>query len=99
MIILIILSILFFASTVYFAYRAFILAGLIADSEDYYKSVAETNQYMYRRIEDSYNEMKRIDRLGAFEKDDESGTTFELLTEVIENLKGEFNAEEEEEKQ
>jgi len=42
--------------------------------------------------------MQRIDRLGAFEKDDETGTTFELLNDVIEKLKEEFDAEEEEEK-
>ena len=31
-----------------------------------------------------------MDRLGAFEKDDESGTTFQLLNEVITQLKSEF---------
>ena len=98
MIILIILSILFLLGTIYFAYRAYVLAGLMADSEDYYEAVAKTNQYMFNRITQTYNAMKRIDRIGAFEKDDETGTTFELLKQVIDELKEEFDAKEEEKK-
>ena len=45
-----------------------------------------------------YITMKQIDRIGAFEKDDEAGTTFSLLKEVIDQLKEEFDAEEEEKK-
>jgi hypothetical protein len=45
---------------------------------------------MYGKIVDSYNKMQEIDRLGAFEKDDESGTTFQLLNEIITQLKSEF---------
>jgi hypothetical protein len=45
---------------------------------------------MYDKIVESYNKMQEIDRLGAFEKDDESGTTFQLLNEVITQLKSEF---------
>jgi len=98
MITFIILSVLFLGTTVYFAYRAYVLAGVLADQEEYYKTVSDTNQYMYNKIQQSYTVMQRIDRLGAFEKDDESGTTFELLNDVIEKLKEEFDAEEEEEK-
>jgi len=53
---------------------------------------------MYNKIQQSHDAMKRIDRSGAFEKDDETGTTFELLSDVIEKLKEEFDAQEEEEK-
>ena len=98
MIIFIILSVLFLSTTVYFAYRAFVLAGVLADQEEYYESVSQTNQYMYNKIQQSYTVMQRIDRLGAFEKDDETGTTFDLLNDVIEKLKEEFDAQEEEEK-
>ena len=35
---------------------------------------------------------------GAFESDDEAGTTFTLLQEVIQNLEKEFNAEKKESK-
>jgi hypothetical protein len=40
--------------------------------------------------------MQHIDQLGAFESEDESGTTFQLLKEVITELKEQFDAETEE---
>jgi hypothetical protein len=49
---------------------------------------------MYTQVESAYNKMTEIDRLGAFATDDESGTTFNLLNEVITNLYTEFNGEE-----
>jgi hypothetical protein len=88
----------FFGLTIYFISRAYILAGVLADQEEYYEGVSQTNQYMYMRIKQSLEEMQNIDRLGAFEKDDESGTTFALLKQVIEELKEEFDAEEKKEK-
>jgi len=91
-------SLVFLSATGYFAYRAYVLAGLLADLEDYYKEVASTNVYMYDRIAQAYENMKQIDRLGAFEKDDEAGTTFELLSNVVTDLKEEFDAKEEETK-
>ena len=81
----------------YLAYRVWYLAGIIADSQDldssnieYIEGLELTNQYMYDKIVESYNKIQEIDRLGAFEKDDESGTTFQLLNEVITQLKSEF---------
>ena len=53
---------------------------------------------MYSKITEAYDVMQRIDRLGAFEKDDEAGTTFQLLTEVITELKETFDGEAQEEK-
>ena len=35
--------------------------------------------------------MQQIDQLGAFESEDESGTTFQLLKEVITELKEQFD--------
>lgn len=99
----ILISTLSFAvvAAIYFGRRAYILAGLLADSEsarindqEYYESIESVNEYMYTQIESAYNKMKEIDRLGAFESDDESGTTFNLLNEVITNLYTEFNGEE-----
>ena len=82
----------------YLAYRVLYLAGVVADSQEsdddnitYITRLESTNQYMYNKIVDSYNKMQEIDRLGAFEKDDESGTTFQLLNEVITKLKEEFS--------
>lgn len=94
----IILSVLFLGTTAYFAYRAFVLAGVLADQEEYYETVSQTNEYMFMRIQQTHEAMQRIDRLGAFEKDDETGSTFELLKQVVDELKEEFDAEEKEEK-
>ena len=84
-------------AVIYLAYRVWYLAGIIADSQDldssnieYIEGLELTNQYMYGKIVESYNKMQEMDRLGAFEKDDESGTTFQLLNEVITQLKSEF---------
>ena len=96
MILLIILCIIFAGVAGYMSYRAYILAGLLADIEDYYIDVEKTNVYMYDKIEKSYNIMKQIDRIGAFESEDEAGTTFQMLKQVIDELKGEFDGPEKE---
>ena len=57
-----------------------------------------TNRYMYSQIEQSYETMKQIDRVGAFEAEDETGTTFQMLNEVITELKEQFDGEKKEEK-
>ena len=46
---------------------------------------------MYSKITEAYNSMKQIDRLGAFESEDEAGTIFEMLKEVVTELKSEFD--------
>ena len=51
------------------------------------------SQYMYNQIENSFNQLKKIDSKGAFEADDETGTIFEQLKQVLTNLQEEFNAE------
>ena len=40
----------------------------------------------YAKINDTIAKMKEIDTLGAFESDDETGTTFTMLKEEIDNL-------------
>jgi len=91
MILLIILCIIFAGLAVYMGYRAYVLAGLLADIEDYYIDVEKTNIFMYDLIQKAYDNMKQIDRLGAFESEDEAGTTFQMLKQVIDELKGEFD--------
>ena len=49
---------------------------------------------MYGQIVDAHEKMLEIDRLGAFEKDDEAGTTFQMLNQVITTLKTQFDGEE-----
>jgi hypothetical protein len=53
---------------------------------------------MYSRISQSYDIMKQIDQLGAFKSEDEAGTTFQLLNEVITELKEQFDGETQEKK-
>ena len=95
-----ILCIVVLSGTVaYFIYRAYTLAGVLADTEDYIKEIEDLSVYMFTRIEEAHQEMTRIDRIGAFEENDESGTTFSLLKEVITNLHKDFHGTEEEKKQ
>lgn len=102
--ILLLLIFVLLIAVIYLGRRAYVLAGLLADAQDiiddtqaYVTQLEETNKYMFSKIEDSYNSMQQIDRLGAFEKDDEAGTTFEMLKQVITDLKTEFDESEEKE--
>ena len=75
----------------YFIYRAYTIAGVLADTEEYVIELEDMNDYMYNQIKNSYDEMKKIDYKGSFESDDEAGSTFNMLKEVIDNLEKEFN--------
>ena len=94
----IIFLILLSAGNVYFIWRALSLANVTADQEEYIQELEDMSQYMYNQINDTYNEMKKIDHKGAFAEDDEAGTTFTMLKNVITNLEKEFNAETKEKK-
>lgn len=98
MLLFIITSILLFASCMYLGYRVWYLAGIVADLQEqdddtltYIESLEVTNQYMYKQIVAAYEMMNRIDLRGAFAAEDEVGTTFDMLKEVIETLKDEFD--------
>ena len=82
----------------YLGWRVWFLAGSLAEAQEFIELLEGTNEYMYSRIEQSYNAMKQIDRLGAFESEDEAGTTFQLLNEVITELKEDFDNGESEKK-
>jgi len=90
MLFFIITTLLLIGVSTYLGYRVWYLAGAVADALEYIEQLETTNSFMFERIEKSYNVMKQIDRLGAFEAEDEVGTTFQLLKEVIETLKDEF---------
>ena len=96
--VLILISIASLSIISYLGYRVWFLAGALADSQEYVEVLETTNEYMYSRIEKSYDAMKQIDRLGAFESEDEAGTTFSLLNEVVTELKEEFDGSSEEKK-
>jgi hypothetical protein len=82
----------------YLGYRAYYLAGALAEAQEYIEELELTNEYMYSKIEASYATLKEIDHKGAFEAEDETGTTFQLLLQTITELKDQFNGETSEEK-
>jgi len=84
------LIVILLLSVTYLSFRIWYLAGALADAQEYVEELESTNQYMFDRISKSYDAMKQIDRLGAFESEDEAGTTFQLLKQVIDELNGEF---------
>ena len=88
------LIVLLLLASTYLTFRVWYLAGTLADAQEYIEDLESTNRYMYAKIEESYSAMKQIDRLGAFESEDEAGTTFDLLKEVVTELKEEFDGEE-----
>ena len=98
MIFLVITTILLLGISTYLGYRVWYLAGAVADALEYIEQLETTNSFMFERIEKSYDIMKQIDRLGAFESEDEAGTTFDLLKQVINELKEEFDNGQSEEK-
>jgi hypothetical protein len=100
MLFFIITTILLLGVSTYLGYRVWYLAGIVGDiqeqTDDYVRALEASNAYMYDQIKKSYNAMQEIDRLGAFESEDETGTTFQLLKQVITELKEQFDAEAEE---
>ena len=98
MIFLIITNILLLAAGIYAGYRVWYLAGSLAEAQEYIEELEVTNRYMYSRITEAHDVMKQIDRLGSFAAEDEAGTTFQLLNEVITELKETFDGEAQEEK-
>jgi hypothetical protein len=98
MIFLVILCVALLGGLIYAGFRAYYLAGLLADAQEYIEDLETTNVYMYSKIGESYENMQNIDRLGAFEAEDEAGTTFALLKETITELKDIFDGETQEKK-
>lgn len=93
MLFLVILCVALFGGLIYAGSRAYYLAGTLAEAQEYIEELELTNEFMYSRIAQSYEVMQQIDRLGAFEAEDEAGTTFALLKETITELKETFDGE------
>lgn len=85
------LIVIFMLISMYLGYRTWYLAGMLADAQEYIEGLELTNQYMFERISQSHEAMQQIDRLGAFAAEDEAGTTFQLLKQVIDELNEEFD--------
>ena len=102
MLFFIITTILLLGVSTYLGYRVWFLAGVVGDIQEqtdgYVESLEATNRYMYSKIIQSYENMKRVDQRGAFEAEDETGTTFQLLLQTITELKDQFNGEASKEK-
>jgi len=103
MLFFIITTTILLGTSTYLGYRVWFLAGAVADLQEqdeetveYISLLESSNTYMYDQIKKSYMAMQEIDRSGAFESEDETGTTFRLLKEVITELKEQFDAETEE---
>ena len=97
MLFFIITTILLLGTSTYLGYRVWFLAGALGDVQErdsdmieYIEGLEATNLYMYDKIMQTYSKMQEIDSKGAFEAEDEVGTSFQLLKEVIEILKEEF---------
>jgi len=102
MLFLIITNILLLGVAAYLGYRVWYLAGVVGDiqeqTDDYVKALEGTNEYMYGQIVQAYENMQRVDSRGAFAAEDEVGTTFDMLKEIVETLKDQFDAESQENK-
>lgn len=101
----IIVIVLLLGACTYLGYRVWFLAGALGDVQEqdddmvkYIEALEVTNLYMYDKIMQTYAKMQEIDLKGAFEAEDEVGTTFHMLKEVIETLKEEFVNDTQEEK-
>ena len=82
----------------YLGYRAYMLAGVLADQQEYTEELEFVYGMLLDKTKAAYDEMKRIDSKGAFESDDEAGTTFALLKQVIDDLHEEaYGSQKEEE--
>lgn len=53
----------------------------------------------YNSMKRAYDRMKKVDRLGSFEADDESGYIFNEIKNTIEQLNETYNLDAEEEKE
>ena len=82
----------------YFSWRAYTLAGLLADQQQYVDELEFTYSMLLDKTKQAYDEMTQIDAKGAFASDDEAGTTFALLKQVIDDLYEEANGPQEEKK-
>ena len=98
MIWLIVLIVILFGVIGYAGYGIWYVAGTLADAQEYIEELELTNEYMYGKIVEAYDNLKEIDHKGAFESEDEAGTTFQLLLQTITELKDIFNGEASEEK-
>ncbi len=76
--------------SVVFIYTTYNLLNKYEDSIDKYRDLQNEYKQFKDELESTYNDMLEIDRLGAFESDDEVGTIFKTLKEMLYELKLKF---------
>lgn len=83
-----------------FTASLFVIRNLLLklEVEEENNSVYKESLYRYdlfviklrRKVIESYNRITELDRIGAFESDDETGIVFENLKSMITDLNGDF---------
>jgi len=76
--------------SVVFIYTTYNLLNKYEDSIDKYRDLQNEYKQFKDELESTYKDMLEIDRLGAFESDDEVGTIFKTLKEMLYELKLKF---------
>ena len=93
---IIVISVLSLSSIV-FGFTTWNLLRKNEATEDVVEEQEELIANIASRIDDSMKKMKQLDTRGAFEGDDETGTVFKQLYEVIEKLETYYAEETKEE--
>jgi|TARA_R100000278_G_scaffold121327_2_gene104977 hypothetical protein len=93
---IIVISVLSLSSIV-FGFTTWNLLRKNEATEDVVEEQEELIANIASRIDDSMKKMKQLDTRGAFEADDETGTVFKQLYEVIEKLETYYAEETKEE--
>ena len=84
-------------SSIIFGFTTWNLLRKNEATEDVVEEQEELIANIASRIDDSMKKMKQLDTRGAFEADDETGTVFKQLYEVIEKLETYYAEETKEE--
>ena len=73
--------------------------NLLRKNERLEDDIETSDKYLvdiYSSIKDAYERMVKVDRLGSFEADDESGFIFKEIKSTLEQLNQQFNLDAEE---
>jgi len=81
-----ILMYFFICTTIIFVYSTINLMRKIEDFEDVIEEQDSEYFNMKQKVRDALAEMRQIDSRQAFEKDDETGTVFSALLNIVEEL-------------
>ncbi len=82
--------------TLVFGFTTF---NLLRKNERLEDDIETSDKYLvdiYSSIKDAYERMVKVDRLGSFEADDESGFIFKEIKSTLEQLNQQFNLDAEE---